>query len=467
MKYQKVLVFAAILVGMLLRTHNISYNFDGDELFSVQAAGGSFSHLTAVSLQDRTHPPLHLFLLFFWMKAWGNSEASARTLSVLASLFFLLIVYEIARRWMKEWPALLVVALCSVSPFFVYFGQQARPYAFIALFASLTVFLLLKCREEPARRTWEIAYGASCAALMYTQYIGALLLLPQFAVFAFPKSSRRTRILVCGLVGMLSILLWIFVLGRNLLPAQGKLQENIGWIPRPSLFSLVDLYVSLFGWLPMEGSTRVLLLLSLLSLASIALKYRSIDRATLFLLLSLAILQPLVLFLFSVFGPISIWATRQVIGSAIFTICLLPLALGLHRRIVGLALGIVLIGWCALSVPQAFPEHSKPPWRSIASLVDEKCQGCDLVGAEKWISLPLSHYSQTTIHDFPDYGNRVGQARRIVFLCRPARCEMLKSYSPLYDTVEHKRITWSWLTSSDTEVVDAYVFERAQTALSR
>ncbi len=461
MKHRQLFVFGAILVGILLRTYHIGYNFDGDELFSAQAAGGSFSHLVDVSLQDRVHPPLHLFLLFFWMKAWGSSEASARLLSVLASFFFLLIVYWIAHRWMKEWPAFVVVAVCSVSPFFVYFGQQARPYSFIALFASLTVFLLLKCQEEPSRRIWEIAYGFACSALMYSQYVGALLILPQLTTFAFPRSSRRKGLLIYGFIGILSILPWVLALGRNLLP--GELQGNIGWISRPSLLSLVSFYVSLFGWLPMEGSARILLLLTVLSLSSIVLKYKSLDRSTFLLLGALAVLQPLALFLFSVFGPISVWATRQVIGSAVFTICLLGLALGLHRRIVGFVFGAALIGWCVFGVPQAFPEHSKPPWSSIASSVDGKCGRCDVVGAEKWISLPLSHYARSRILDFPDYSNRLGRADRVLFLCRPARCEMLKGFSPLYKTIEQERITWSLLPSTSTEMVDFYVFERILT----
>ncbi len=462
MKHRQILVFAVVLLGILLRTHQISYNFDGDELFSVQAASGSFSQLLAMSVQDRTHPPLHLFVLYCWIKVWGSSETSTRLLSVVASLFFLLLVTSIARRWMKDWPALFVLTLSAVSPFFVYFGQQARPYSFIALFSSLTVVLFLKAHEDPSRKTWEVAYGFACAALMYSQYVGALLLMPQFAFTIFSKSPRRRGLLVWGMAGMFAILPWVLMLGRDLVPGQGKLETNIGWIPRPTLFSLFSYYVWLFGWLPLHGSTRILLLLSIVGLSSLALRYKSIDRRVFFFILTLALLQPLVLFVFSVFGPLSVWATRQVIGSAVFLFCLLGLALGLHRRPIGIALGVVLIGWCGLGLQDAFPEHSKPPWRSVASLVDAKCAGCDVVGAEKWISYPLGHYAKTTVDDFPGYGSRVGQADRVMFLCRPARCETFRSFSPFYKTTGQNRITWSLVSSSETEMVDVYFLEKTQ-----
>jgi len=460
MKHRQILAFAVILLGIVLRAHQISYNFDGDELFSVQAASGSFSHLITVSLQDRTHPPLHLFMLYCWIKVCGNSETSARLLSVVASLFFLLLVSAIVRRWMKEWPALFVLTLCAVSPFFVYYGQQARPYSFIALFSSLTVFLFLKAHEEPSRNSWDVAYGFACAALMYSQYVGALLLMPQFAITVFSKSPRRRGLLAWGIVGMFAILPWVLMLGRNLVPGQGKLEMNIGWIPRPTLFSFFSYYVSLFGWLPLQGSARILLLLSIVGLSSLALKYKSIDRKAFFFILSSAALQPLVLFVFSVFGPLSVWATRQVIGSAVFLFCLLGLALGMHRRPIGIALGVVLIGWCGWGLQDAFPKHSKPPWRSVASLVDAKCGECNVVGAEKWISYPLGHYAKKTVDDFPGYGSRVGQADRVLFLCRPARCETLSNLSPLYKVTGQNRITWSLQPPSDTEMIDIYFLEK-------
>jgi 4-amino-4-deoxy-L-arabinose transferase-like glycosyltransferase len=453
-------VFAAIFSGILLRLHHIGYNFDGDELFSVQAASNSFSQLVAVSLQDRTHPPLHLILLFFWMKAFGTSEVSARLLSVVASLFFLILVYRIAGRWMKEWPTVFVVAICSASPFFVYFGQQARPYSFIALFSSLTVFLFLKAKEEPSKRSWGITYGCACAALMYSQYVGALLLFPQFVLSAFSKSFKQRGMLLSGVIGMFSISPWILILGRNLLPGHGKLQENIGWIPRPSFFTLISYQVSLFGWLPAQRTGRILLVLCLVVLSSLVFRYRSVEKTTLLFVGTSALLQPFVLFVFSVFGPISIWATRQVIGSALFLICLFGIAVGLHHRFASGALAVVLVGWCVVALPDAFPEHSKPPWRSIADLVDRKCNTCDVVGAEKWVSFPLGYYAKRAIQDFPDYDSRVGQTERVLFLCRPVRCEALNSFLPRYKEAERNRISWSLQSPSSTEVIDIYLLEK-------
>jgi len=80
-------VFIVVVVGILARLYDIHSNFDVDEIFSVKLATRSFSEVITGSLQDRTHPPLHNILLHFWLLVFGASEAAARSLSVLASVF--------------------------------------------------------------------------------------------------------------------------------------------------------------------------------------------------------------------------------------------------------------------------------------------------------------------------------------------------------------------------------------------
>src|SRR5258706_15384972 len=88
-------LFAAALIvaGIAARVHQITYNFDGDELFSTQLASRPLREVIARSLQDRPHPPLYNILLHVWIGAFGASELSVRLLSVLLSVGFLLFAY--------------------------------------------------------------------------------------------------------------------------------------------------------------------------------------------------------------------------------------------------------------------------------------------------------------------------------------------------------------------------------------
>jgi mannosyltransferase len=80
-----ILLIIIIAVGLAARFHEVCYNLDGDEIFSVELASKSFGEVISRSLQDTPHPPLHNILLHLWIKVFGASEASVRALSVLFS----------------------------------------------------------------------------------------------------------------------------------------------------------------------------------------------------------------------------------------------------------------------------------------------------------------------------------------------------------------------------------------------
>ena len=61
-------ILLVVAVGLAVRIHKVHYNFDGDEIFSVELASKQFSQVILGSLQDRPHPPLHNILLHLWIK---------------------------------------------------------------------------------------------------------------------------------------------------------------------------------------------------------------------------------------------------------------------------------------------------------------------------------------------------------------------------------------------------------------
>src|SRR5580704_15502906 len=110
-----ILVIVLLGVGIAARMYQIGYNFDGDEIFSTQVAGGSFAEVIAHSLQDRPHPPLYYTLLHFWMGLFGSSETSVRMLSVSLSAAFLLTAYGLFRRVMPRRAAQGSLAILAFS----------------------------------------------------------------------------------------------------------------------------------------------------------------------------------------------------------------------------------------------------------------------------------------------------------------------------------------------------------------
>jgi hypothetical protein len=438
--YLPLFLFLLILVsGIALRLYQIDYNFDGDEIFSVKAASGSFSRMIDVSIEDRPHPPLHNILLFFWIKVFGSSEVSVRMLSVLASLLFLLVLYRLALLLMPVWPALFVLSIGSLSPFFIYYGQQARPYSLTCLFAALSVYLLLKVQKDPSTRN-AVLYFSSCTALVYTQYIGVFIILPQLGAVIFSKIPNKKKVLSYGCAGMLSIIFWIALCSVNEPITMGI--ERVAWIDKPDLFSFATLYISPFGFSPIKGGTKLLIGLIAVILSSIVIKYRSVNREKVVLFGALALFGPLAVYLVSLYGPVSVWASRQLIGPIVFFVCLLGLALALFRGWLRTLLGLILVAWCILNVPNAFPENSKPPWRIIAGLISQKQHNQKIVVQEPWVGEPLSYYLNKDVYYLNNSENSLGREGQFVFVCRPFACDKLNEVQSKYKVIETETISW-------------------------
>jgi uncharacterized membrane protein len=239
------------------------------------------SQLIHYSIVDRVHPPEYYLLLWLWIKILGNSETAVRLLSVLLGTIFLALLFGVMRRFATATMALFAILICAVSPFFVLYGGQVRPYSLIACLSLLSLYLLLRHREHPHAKRWGILYGLSCAGLIYSQFLGAFILLPEFVAILISRVPAKRRLFLYGAAGALSIALWLGIMAaalpRNQLFTNQKGQTGVDWILRPDLAALPAFYtVGIFGKPPVSRERRLfeflLLLVVLLALASIVTK---------------------------------------------------------------------------------------------------------------------------------------------------------------------------------------------------
>ncbi len=169
---------------------------------------------------DATRAPLHPILLEAWLRLFGTSEASARSLSVVCGLATIVLIFLIGRIVFDAPTGLWAAWLGALSPILVVYSREARMYAWLVLvtcFAWLALLVLnrrARCREceppgepvsEAARReprpsgeptakaarteprppgitrarahsiAWTAAYGLSLVALAYSHPLGIVM----------------------------------------------------------------------------------------------------------------------------------------------------------------------------------------------------------------------------------------------------------------------------------------------------
>jgi len=249
-----------LLLALGLRLYRIqAQSLWNDEGTSVALAGRDLASITRGAAND-IHPPLYYYILHFWIRAFGNSELAVRSLSALLGTLLVLLVFALGRvlagRCGRDGDAvgLLAAFLAAVSPFLIYYSQEARMYALSAFLGAASMLALshllfgecpafsspsysdhvgrTAASHEDARQPASIrcrltvaVYIVSTILLLYSHYFAATLVVAQnLAVFCWwlvagngrarSGALRRWATLQAG-IG-LAFLPWLLLAGRQL-----------------------------------------------------------------------------------------------------------------------------------------------------------------------------------------------------------------------------------------------------------
>ncbi len=191
------LLIAIVLVAAFLRLYRLdAQSLWNDEGNSARIAERSMDLIVEGAAGD-VHPPGYYLLLHFWRGAFGQSEFALRSLSAVAGGILVALTYLVGRRIVNETTGLTAAFLGAVSPFGVYYSQEARMYALLAALSALSTLIAIGVVEtaSPERRSgtgdWLgglsplllAAYVLANGAGLYTHYAFAFVTLAHNAFF--------------------------------------------------------------------------------------------------------------------------------------------------------------------------------------------------------------------------------------------------------------------------------------------
>jgi mannosyltransferase len=168
-----VAVALALLVGTVLRFVAPSALWL-DEAQSVAIARSDLPGLFA-GLREDGAPPLYYLLLHGWTAVFGTGAFAVRAMSGLFSVLSLAVAWLLGRRLAGPRAAAALTLLLASSPFAVRYASEARMYSLVVLLVLLGAVAVSWAVRRPG--PWPVAaVAAAGAALLYTHYWGAYLL---------------------------------------------------------------------------------------------------------------------------------------------------------------------------------------------------------------------------------------------------------------------------------------------------
>jgi uncharacterized membrane protein len=171
-------------------------------------------------------------ILWAWYTVLGHTELAGRLLSAILGVLTIPAIYWLGRECFGRRVGLLAASLGAVNYFLVYYSQENRPYAMLALLATLSLAAFIRAIKSPSRSNL-ILYSIVSTALVYTHIYGLVAVIAQAACWAayvaFHAEDRRAR-----LRRGVAVAAWLVVSTAPLVPLiRGSMGRKQFWMAEP------------------------------------------------------------------------------------------------------------------------------------------------------------------------------------------------------------------------------------------
>lgn len=245
------LITLVFVISFLLRFYRLGlHDFWFDEIFSVNYSAEPWHNWNA---------PLYWIFLHFWAKICGVSEFSLRFPSMLCSFLTTGLVFLLGKELFDKKTAILAALLISLSPFHLWYAQEARDYSMVLFFGTLSSYFLFLAVKKSSFKRWLLFVLISLAGI-YTNYFYIFLIVAQFFYMFWITKLRASKAYLSFLfiAGVFSFYTPRFI-SKFLFVSKGF------WIPKPDWQSLnITLQNYMLGY---NGSVFLYTVSSFLALA--------------------------------------------------------------------------------------------------------------------------------------------------------------------------------------------------------
>jgi mannosyltransferase len=380
------------LISALIRLYRVDYqSLRYDETFTVFIARLEFLRGIEFMVGDAVHPPLYYWIQKLFLVI-GDSEALVRLPAVLFGSLGVMATYLLVEHWINRPTALIAACLMALSPFHIWFSQDARMYTLLALLSLVCMGAYLEFLSRTNRWNNTVFVFASMQAYL-THYFALFFPLIQFVHLAINIRRYPERLRVwtgIQFIAALPLIGWIVLLSRREVQHFG-----IGWIPEPRLVDLANTVLNFtVGYFePIHTAHWGFAALCLL-IVIWGIRAQGENNDVRQILILWAFLPPLLIFLFSFRRPT--YVDRFLILSLPPLLILLSAGVTAmkRRRILLLAGALILVFVVRSGQMLYMPEYlHKENWRGLAEYLSTHVGENEVVIVRTLqIMVPLLYY---------------------------------------------------------------------------
>lgn len=401
-RYLQILILLTVL-GAFLRLFQLgAASLWLDEASTLTFARQSVTQIWGSLSAGEFNPPL-----FWWaehaMLIFGESEAVLRLIPAILGILTIPSFYLIGTELLDRNTGILAAALLAVSPFQIFYSQEARAYAPMLFFFSLAFYFFLRLLRTWGRRD-AILFGVFSALAFWTHFYAFVPILALFIFALFVKARDIVKNLRSAIPLAIPILVFSLLSLPLIYYAVQLFTLRTGGAPAfgiQGIATITQTIIQISGF--SEILACVFVALFIVGVASLFLKDRTIA-----LLLVFVFAFPLVFSVFLSYRMPMVPRYLIYLLSAFLPGVALPLrpACSLFRSR-NLVYGALILAFC-INLPVLFPYYTtqqKDDWRGLSRELATSAGVGDLViTAPGYLRQPLDYYYRNESEGTLEFG---------------------------------------------------------------
>ncbi|MGA7798327.1 MAG: glycosyltransferase family 39 protein [Methanoregula sp.] len=408
-RYVQTLIILTV-IGLFLRFYNLGFNSLWlDEASTYTISVKSFADIWQVTASGEFNPPL-----FYWiehvMLMFGNNEVILRFIPALLGVLTIPLFYLIGKEFLDRNAGIIAAAACTVSPFLIYYSQEARAYTMMLFFVALATIFFLKAMKSGRLIHW-VLFGIF-SALAFWSHFYAFVMIAALVLCALIEWAPRIRtelknleMLVAGIIvfvvlslPLIIVTLQLFVLRTSSAPTYGI--QGLDLIPETfnqisgfnniAMFVLVALFVIgiIQAFFVEKNKGIFLVLLTILTfVVSYILSFKMPMEPRYLIFLTIVFFIGIAVSYRVIY---SLWDNKAVVYGFIVVLFVISVSV------------LVQMGY--------YSGYSKDDWRGFSEALQEKASPGDIVvSVPGYIAQPLDYYYSSVKGNTREYGATTSQ----------------------------------------------------------
>ena len=183
-----IIIVGGVLRLTMLRQQSLWF----DEIDVVVRAQRPLDEVLRTFVAAGENGPLYNILLALWVRLVGVSEIAVRFPSAVAGILSIPLIYALARRTVGPTTGLFAAGLLAISPYHIWYSQEAKMYTLVVLLALLSSLALAEALGRNSRLLWA-AYAIATTLMFYTHVATVLVFVAQTLYVVVTRRSWAGR----------------------------------------------------------------------------------------------------------------------------------------------------------------------------------------------------------------------------------------------------------------------------------